>query len=172
MTNVVMSTPGSQLIPMPAPPWHVPIMVSQLRRIFCEFNLLWRDEMPVLYETLFRGWCAWHICKTWFWDFVFCNEHKALQLQGWASKKRAMSKLNKLQSCLLHVPGYTLGFNTAFRGGSVMGYALCSLGVLVLWALLTVFRKAWSTSSIIAWSFRLFSKLFKTLVTIRYCKWL
>ena len=22
--------------------------------------------------------------------------------------------------------GYTLGFNTAFRGGSVMGYALCS----------------------------------------------
>ena len=38
--------------------------------------------------------------------------------------------------------GYTEGFNTAFRGGSVMGYALCSLGVLVLWILLTVYRKA------------------------------
>lgn len=38
--------------------------------------------------------------------------------------------------------GYTDGFNTAFRGGSVMGYALCSLGVLVLWVLLTVYRKA------------------------------
>lgn len=36
--------------------------------------------------------------------------------------------------------GYTEGFNTAFRGGSVMGYALCSLGVLVLWVLLTFYR--------------------------------
>ncbi|CAE7515422.1 unnamed protein product [Symbiodinium natans] len=36
--------------------------------------------------------------------------------------------------------GYTLGFNTAFRGGSVMGYALCSLGVLILWALLSFYR--------------------------------
>ncbi|CAJ1367954.1 unnamed protein product, partial [Effrenium voratum] len=39
--------------------------------------------------------------------------------------------------------GFTLGFNTAFRGGAVMGYALCSLGVLVLWILLTVFRKVY-----------------------------
>ena len=38
-------------------------------------------------------------------------------------------------------PGYTEGFNTAFRGGSVMGYALCSLGVLVLWVLLSYYRK-------------------------------
>mmetsp|Transcript_9922 Transcript_9922/g.22086 ORF Transcript_9922/g.22086 Transcript_9922/m.22086 type:complete len:765 (-) Transcript_9922:40-2334(-) len=36
--------------------------------------------------------------------------------------------------------GYTEGFNTAFRGGSVMGYALCSLGVFVLWLLLTFYR--------------------------------
>ena len=36
--------------------------------------------------------------------------------------------------------GYTLGFNTAFRGGSVMGYALCSLGVFVLWVLLSFYR--------------------------------
>lgn len=43
-------------------------------------------------------------------------------------------------ACANH--GYTLGFNTAFRGGSVMGYALCSLGVLVLWVLLCFFRKA------------------------------
>eukprot|EP00928_Gymnodinium_smaydae_P029662 TRINITY_DN2227_c0_g1_i2.p1 TRINITY_DN2227_c0_g1~~TRINITY_DN2227_c0_g1_i2.p1 ORF type:complete len:789 (+),score=193.65 TRINITY_DN2227_c0_g1_i2:85-2451(+) len=39
--------------------------------------------------------------------------------------------------------GYTLGFNTAFRGGGVMGYALCSLGVLVLWVLLTIYRTVW-----------------------------
>jgi len=36
--------------------------------------------------------------------------------------------------------GYTKAFNVAFRGGSVMGYLLCSLGVLVLWILLTVYR--------------------------------
>ena len=40
--------------------------------------------------------------------------------------------------------GYTEGFNCAFRGGSVMGYALCSLGVLVLWVLLSFYRKAQS----------------------------
>jgi len=43
--------------------------------------------------------------------------------------------------------GYTLGFNTAFRGGSVMGYALCSLGVLVLWILLQFYRKVYPDSS-------------------------
>lgn len=36
--------------------------------------------------------------------------------------------------------GYKDAFNTAFRGGAVMGYALCSLGVLVLWILLQVMR--------------------------------
>mmetsp|Transcript_31072 Transcript_31072/g.84260 ORF Transcript_31072/g.84260 Transcript_31072/m.84260 type:complete len:765 (-) Transcript_31072:148-2442(-) len=36
--------------------------------------------------------------------------------------------------------GYTKAFNVAFRGGGVMGYLLCSLGVLVLWILLTVYR--------------------------------
>merc|ERR1719336_2485017 len=37
--------------------------------------------------------------------------------------------------------GYTKAFNVAFRGGGVMGYLLCSLGVLVLWILLTIYRK-------------------------------
>jgi len=36
--------------------------------------------------------------------------------------------------------GYTKAFNIAFRGGGVMGYLLCSMGVLVLWMLLTVYR--------------------------------
>jgi len=35
---------------------------------------------------------------------------------------------------------YTNAFNCAFRGGGVMGYALCSLGVLVLYILLTIYR--------------------------------
>lgn len=48
-------------------------------------------------------------------------------------------------ACAHH--GYTLGFNTAFRGGAVMGYALCSLGVLVLWVLLAIYRKIYPESS-------------------------
>ena len=36
--------------------------------------------------------------------------------------------------------GYREGFNTAFRGGGVMGYALCSIGVLMLWLLLSFFK--------------------------------
>lgn len=39
--------------------------------------------------------------------------------------------------------GYTRAFNTAFRGGSFMGYALCSMGVFMLWLLLTLFRIHW-----------------------------
>jgi inorganic pyrophosphatase len=35
---------------------------------------------------------------------------------------------------------YTDAFNCAFRGGGVMGYALCSFGVLVLYILLTIYR--------------------------------
>merc|ERR1719379_2409670 len=35
---------------------------------------------------------------------------------------------------------YTDAFNCAFRGGGVMGYALCSVGVLVLYILLTIYR--------------------------------
>lgn len=36
--------------------------------------------------------------------------------------------------------GYAKAFGIAFRGGAVMGYLLCSLGVLVLWVLLTVYK--------------------------------
>jgi inorganic pyrophosphatase len=37
--------------------------------------------------------------------------------------------------------GYKEAFNTAFRAGGVMGYALCSFGILVLWILLTLYRR-------------------------------
>lgn len=37
---------------------------------------------------------------------------------------------------------YKFGFNTAFRGGAVMGYSLCSLGIFMLWALLKIFAVA------------------------------
>merc|ERR1719394_2279443 len=37
--------------------------------------------------------------------------------------------------------GYTKAFNIAFRGGGVMGYLLCSLGVLILWILLALYKK-------------------------------
>jgi len=46
--------------------------------------------------------------------------------------------------------GYTKAFNTAFRGGAVMGYALCSIGVLVLWILLMAYKQAFPDAS--SWS--------------------
>lgn len=42
--------------------------------------------------------------------------------------------------------GYKDAFNCAFRGGAVMGYALCSLGVLVLWILLIIMRTMFEES--------------------------
>jgi inorganic pyrophosphatase len=36
--------------------------------------------------------------------------------------------------------GYGKAFTIAFRGGAVMGYLLCGLGVLVLWVLLNVYK--------------------------------
>lgn len=37
-------------------------------------------------------------------------------------------------------PGWTECFNVAFRAGAVMGFALCSLGLLMLYATMLVFR--------------------------------
>jgi len=36
--------------------------------------------------------------------------------------------------------GYTQGFNVAFKGGAVMGYIVCALGVFVLWVLLKLYK--------------------------------
>jgi inorganic pyrophosphatase len=47
--------------------------------------------------------------------------------------------------------GYTKAFNVAFRGGGVMGYALCSIGVLVLWVLLTIYRQFFSSADESSW---------------------
>ena len=37
-------------------------------------------------------------------------------------------------------PGWTECFNTAFRAGAVMGFALCGLGLLMLYVTMLVFR--------------------------------
>lgn len=37
-------------------------------------------------------------------------------------------------------PGWTHCFNTAFRAGAVMGFALCSMGLLMLYATMLAFR--------------------------------
>uniref|UniRef100_A0A6U4AU34 H(+)-exporting diphosphatase n=1 Tax=Ditylum brightwellii TaxID=49249 RepID=A0A6U4AU34_9STRA len=37
-------------------------------------------------------------------------------------------------------PGFTACFNTAFRAGAVMGFALCGLGIIMLYATMLVFR--------------------------------
>ena len=37
-------------------------------------------------------------------------------------------------------PGWTSCFNTAFRAGAVMGFALCGLGMLMLYVTMLVFR--------------------------------
>ena len=38
-------------------------------------------------------------------------------------------------------PGWTECFNTAFRAGAVMGFALCGLGILMLYGTMLVFKK-------------------------------
>ena len=38
------------------------------------------------------------------------------------------------------IPGFTACFNTAFRAGSIMGFALNGLGILVLYFLLCVYK--------------------------------
>ena len=43
--------------------------------------------------------------------------------------------------------GWTACFNTAFRAGSVMGFALCGLGMFVLWVTLQVFKGTYSDAS-------------------------
>lgn len=40
--------------------------------------------------------------------------------------------------------GWTACFNTAFRAGAVMGFALCGLGIFMLYGTMLVFRKTYS----------------------------
>eukprot|EP00592_Proboscia_alata_P007398 CAMPEP_0194357302 /NCGR_PEP_ID=MMETSP0174-20130528/4800_1 /TAXON_ID=216777 /ORGANISM="Proboscia alata, Strain PI-D3" /LENGTH=743 /DNA_ID=CAMNT_0039127257 /DNA_START=113 /DNA_END=2344 /DNA_ORIENTATION=- len=43
-------------------------------------------------------------------------------------------------------PGYTSCFNTAFRAGAVMGFALCGMGLLMLYATLLAYRMHYDDS--------------------------
>lgn len=43
-------------------------------------------------------------------------------------------------------PGWTDCFNTAFRAGAVMGFALCGLGILMLYGTMLVFRAHYPTA--------------------------
>lgn len=42
-------------------------------------------------------------------------------------------------------PGWTSCFNTAFRAGAVMGFALCGLGVMMLYVTMLAFRSTYAT---------------------------
>jgi Na+/H+-translocating membrane pyrophosphatase len=44
--------------------------------------------------------------------------------------------------------GYTAAFNVAFRAGAVMGFALTSMAVLVLYAALHVYRQYFAESEV------------------------
>mmetsp|Transcript_14102 Transcript_14102/g.32512 ORF Transcript_14102/g.32512 Transcript_14102/m.32512 type:complete len:749 (-) Transcript_14102:2198-4444(-) len=42
-------------------------------------------------------------------------------------------------------PGWTACFNTAFRAGAVMGFALCGMGIFMLYGTMLIFRKHYPT---------------------------
>ena len=63
---------------------------------------------------------------------MFCG-YLGMMIAVYSNARTTLSAVNPQD-------GYTKAFNIAFRGGGVMGYALCSLGVLVLYVLLTVYK--------------------------------
>uniref|UniRef100_A0A7S4J1U6 H(+)-exporting diphosphatase n=1 Tax=Odontella aurita TaxID=265563 RepID=A0A7S4J1U6_9STRA len=52
---------------------------------------------------------------------------------------------NVRTTCEAQKPGWTPCFNAAFRAGSVMGFALCGLGILVLYVTALAFRAKYSS---------------------------
>jgi len=43
--------------------------------------------------------------------------------------------------------GWSMAFNTAYSGGAVMGFCLCSLGLLILYAIITLYHLNWDLNT-------------------------
>lgn len=93
----------------------------------------------VLILVLVSWGTGWDAARGFFTAISFLLGALTSMASGYLGMKVAVFS-NVRTTLAAQKSGYTYCFNTAFRAGSVMGFALCALGMLMLYATLLVYR--------------------------------
>ena len=86
---------------------------------------------------------SWDLARGSFTTVSFLLGAFTSMLSGYLGMKIAVFS-NVRTTVSAQKPGWTACFNTAFRAGAVMGFALCGLGLLMLYGTLLAFRVHYS----------------------------
>uniref|UniRef100_A0A7S3VB22 H(+)-exporting diphosphatase n=1 Tax=Chaetoceros debilis TaxID=122233 RepID=A0A7S3VB22_9STRA len=82
---------------------------------------------------------GWDTARGFFTSFSFVLGAITSMASGYLGMKVAVYS-NVRTTISAQKPGWTACFNTAFRAGAVMGFALCGLGIFMLYATMLAFR--------------------------------
>ena len=93
----------------------------------------------VLVFTLVSWGTGWDFARGSFTALAFLLGAGTSMGSGYLGMKVAVYS-NVRTTVSAQSPGYTACFNTAFRAGAVMGFALCGLGLLMLYLTMLAFR--------------------------------
>jgi len=86
----------------------------------------------------------WNLLRAFFTSLSFVLGAVTSMASGYLGMKVAVFS-NVRTTISAQRPGWTHCFNTAFRAGAVMGFALCGLGILVLYITMLLFRIHYDT---------------------------
>jgi inorganic pyrophosphatase len=93
----------------------------------------------VVVLTLVMWGTGWDVARGVFTALSFLLGAITSMASGYLGMKVAVYS-NVRTTVSAQKPGWTACFNTAFRAGAVMGFALCGLGLIMLYATLLAFR--------------------------------
>eukprot|EP00559_Dactyliosolen_fragilissimus_P003861 CAMPEP_0184873936 /NCGR_PEP_ID=MMETSP0580-20130426/42111_1 /TAXON_ID=1118495 /ORGANISM="Dactyliosolen fragilissimus" /LENGTH=747 /DNA_ID=CAMNT_0027376883 /DNA_START=546 /DNA_END=2789 /DNA_ORIENTATION=- len=99
----------------------------------------------VIFVLIFWG-TGWNFAKAIFTTLSFILGAITSMVSGYLGMKVAVFS-NVRTTISAQKPGWTACFNTAFRAGAVMGFALCGLGIAMLYSSALAFRVHYSDPS-------------------------
>ena len=92
------------------------------------------------------GWGSGELLRGFFTALSFLLGAITSMVSGYLGMKVAVFS-NVRTTVSAQKPGWTPCFNTAFRAGAVMGFALCGLGILMLYITMLCFRVHFNDSN-------------------------
>lgn len=97
------------------------------------------SAFSVLVLVLVSWGTGWDMARGLFTALAFLLGAGTSMASGYLGMKVAVYS-NVRTTVSAQTPGYTACFNTAFRAGAVMGFALCGLGIIMLYVTMLAFR--------------------------------
>jgi inorganic pyrophosphatase len=97
------------------------------------------SSFSILVLVLVMWGTGWDVARGVFTALSFLLGAATSMASGYLGMKVAVFS-NVRTTVSAQMPGWTACFNTAFRAGAVMGFALCGLGILMLYLTLLAFR--------------------------------